>query len=195
MIRVVVGTVAVLAGFVVLERSVDASTGRAGSCRATQAYVLAQAGDGVAVRAEPSPRAAAIGMVQGLRAGVPEARPTTVTLTGTHGGWARIMLPGDRRSEDIRPGQPHGWVPADMLMVHARVDGTTIAYDRPGLLGHALATIGNGDTKFRVLACRGEWLQVINARHGNVWIDRWCSGDEGCRSRALGGDGSASGRT
>ena len=35
--------------------------------------------------------------------------------------------------------------------------------------------------KFRVLGCRGTWLQVVNARHGHVWIDKWCAREEGCR--------------
>ena len=39
-------------------------------------------------------------------------------------------------------------------------------------MGSALATIEGDDMKFRVLGCRGDWLQVINARHGNVWIDQ-----------------------
>jgi len=45
MIRAVIGTVSVLAGFAVLEQSVDASTGLAGSCKATQAYALLQANE------------------------------------------------------------------------------------------------------------------------------------------------------
>ncbi len=45
MLRAIIGTVAVLAGFGVLERSVDASTGYAGSCTATQAYALLQRGE------------------------------------------------------------------------------------------------------------------------------------------------------
>ena len=40
MMRAIIGTVAVLAGFGVVEQSVDASTGLAGSCKATQAYAL-----------------------------------------------------------------------------------------------------------------------------------------------------------
>ena len=43
MMRAVIGTVAVLAGFAVLEDSVDASTGLGGSCKAAQAYALALA--------------------------------------------------------------------------------------------------------------------------------------------------------
>ena len=53
-IRAIIGTVAVLAGLAVLERSVDASTGQAGSCTATQAYALLQPGEAVPVRLEPS---------------------------------------------------------------------------------------------------------------------------------------------
>ena len=40
MLRAMIGTVAVLAGFAVLERSVDASTGQAGSCTTTEASAL-----------------------------------------------------------------------------------------------------------------------------------------------------------
>ena len=37
--------------------------------------------------------------------------------------------------------------------------------------------------KFRVLGCRGDWLQVINARHGNVWIDKWCGARKAAAAR------------
>lgn len=127
MLRAIIGTVAVLAGFGVLERTVDASTGYAGSCISTQAYALLQRGGMVSVRAEPTPQA------------------------------------------------------ADLLMVDGRVEGTITAYDRPGLLGSAVATIEGDDMKFRVLACRGSLLQVVNARHGNVWIDKGCAREEGGR--------------
>ena len=73
-------------------------------------------------------------------------------------------------------------MPADLLGVDARVDGAITVYSRPGLMGRALTKIEGDDVKFRVLGCRGEWLQVINARHGNVWIDRWCAREDGCRS-------------
>jgi hypothetical protein len=49
------------------------------------------------------------------------------------------------------------------------------------MMGHALTTIEGDDMKFRVLGCRSDWLQVINARHGNVWIDKWCGREDGCR--------------
>src|SRR5262245_43360819 len=67
MLRAIIGTVAVLAGFGVLERSVDASTGQAGTCTATQAYAVLQRGEAVSVRAEPTPQAAVIGHLMGRR--------------------------------------------------------------------------------------------------------------------------------
>ncbi len=70
--------------------------------------------------------------------------------------------------------------------VDARVDGTITAYDRPGLLGSAVATIEGDDMKFRVLGCRGTWLQVVNARHGNVWIDKWCAREEAAAAEQFG---------
>ena len=52
-------------------------------------------------------------------------------------------------------------------------------YLRPTNLNEALQALAHPWT---VLAgCRGEWLQVINAAKGNVWIDRWCAKEEGCR--------------
>ena len=48
------------AGFGVLEHSVDASTGLAGSCKASQAYALLQPGQPVPVRTGPSPEATVI---------------------------------------------------------------------------------------------------------------------------------------
>jgi hypothetical protein len=181
MLRAIIGTAAVLAGFGVLERSVDASTGPAGSCAPTQAYVLLQRGDAVPVRLEPTPQAAVIGTLTGSRSAGELAR-TEVTVTGSQSGWARIALntaPGYRA--DGASTRTVGWVPADMLTVDARVDGTIAVYDRPGLLGSTIATIEGDDMKFRVLGCRGNWLQVVNARHGNVWIDKWCAREEGCR--------------
>ena len=61
MIRAVIGTVAVLAGFAVVERSSDASTGQAGSCKITQAYALLHPGEQVPVRAQPTPEAPVVG--------------------------------------------------------------------------------------------------------------------------------------
>lgn len=181
MLRAIIGTVAVLAGFAVLERSVDASTGDAGSCTATQAYALLQRGETVSVRAEPTPQAPVIGALSG-RAAKSEPARGEVTIMGSQGGWARIALnavPGYDATGAT--SQSFGWVPADLLTVDARVDGTITVYDRPGLLGSAVATIEGDDMKFRVLGCRGSWLQVINARHGNVWIDKWCAREGGCR--------------
>ena len=181
MLRAIIGTAAVLAGFAVLERSVDASTGHAGSCTATQAYALLQRGEMVPVRAEPTPQAAVIGTLAGRAAKGEQAR-SEVTITGSQSGWARIALNTAQgyAATDAAP-QSFGWVPADLLTVDARVEGTITAYDRPGLLGSAVATIEGDDMKFRVLGCRGPWLQVVNARHGNVWIDKWCAREEGCR--------------
>lgn len=179
MLRAIIGTVAVVAGFGVLERSVDASTGYAGSCMATQAYALLQPGEPVSIRAEPTPQAAVIGTLSG-RIMQGDLGRSEVTIMGSQSGWARIAL-------DSAPGYAgttspsFGWVPADLLMVDARVDGTITVYDRPSLLGSAVARIEGDDMKFRVLGCRGSWLQVVNARHGNVWIDKWCAREEGCR--------------
>jgi hypothetical protein len=184
MIRAIIGTVAVLAGFAVLERSVDASTGHAGSCTPTDAYALLQRGEAVPVRAEPTPQAATIGTLRGRSTTKPDLSRAVVTITGSQGGWARIALntASDYRGDGAATTQPYGWVPADLLAVDARVDGPITVYSRPGLLGQVLTTIEGDDMKFRVLGCRGEWLQVINARHGNVWIDKWCSREDGCRS-------------
>jgi hypothetical protein len=181
MLRAIIGTVAVLAGFGVLERSVDASTGYAGSCTATQAYALLQRGEMAPVRAEPTPHAAVIGTLSG-RAANGEVARSQVTIMGSQSGWARIALNTAQgyAAQDSAP-QSFGWVPADLLTVDARVDGTITVYDRPGLLGSAVATIEGDDMKFRVLGCRGTLLQVVNARHGNVWIDKWCAREEGCR--------------
>jgi len=181
MLRAIIGTAAVLAGFGVLERSVDASTGYAGSCTATQAYALLQRGEMVSVRAEPTPQASVIGTLSGRTAKGDLAR-SEVTIMGSQSGWARIALntaPGYAVAD--ASSQSFGWMPADLLTVDARVDGTITVYDRPGLLGSAVATIEGDDMKFRVLGCRGSLLQVVNARHGNVWIDKWCAREEGCR--------------
>ncbi len=163
--RAIVGTIAVLAGFAVVERSVDASTSsQAGSCTSAQAYALLQPGERLAVRSQPAPDATVIGMLP--------ASP--VTVVSSQSGWARIALEND-------PTRPQGWIPADLMMVDARVDGAITAYSRPGLMGRKLARIESEDTRFRVLGCRGDWMQVISERHGNVWIDRWCAKEEGCR--------------
>ncbi|HKH67151.1 MAG TPA: hypothetical protein VKA75_07245 [Reyranella sp.] len=181
MLRAIIGTVAVLAGFGVLERSVDASTGQAGSCTATQAYALVQRGETVPVRAEPTLQATVIGTLSG-RAVSGELARSQVTIMGSQSGWARIALntAQDYVAADAAP-QSFGWMPADLLTVDARVDGTITLTDRPDLLGSAIATIEGDDMKFRVLGCRGTRLQVVNARHGHVWIDKWCAREEGCR--------------
>ena len=182
MLRAFIGTLAVLAGFGVLERtSVDASTGHAATCTATEAYALLQPGEAVPVRLEPSHQGATIGTLSD-RSGRALDR-TQVTVTGSRSGWARIALNTAPGYTDAAAGaQSFGWVPADLLTVDARVDGPITVYSRPGLLGDKLGTIENGDMKFRVLGCRGTWLQVVNASHGNVWIDKWCGREQSCRS-------------
>ena len=181
MIRAIVGTVAVLAGFAVLERSVDASTGQAGSCTPTEAYALLPRGEAVPVRTDPTPQAAVIGTLSGRRGGTTDLARAAVTITGSQNGWARIALATAHDYSTAGAAQPYGWIPADLLTVDARVDGVITVYDRPGVMGRALTTIEGDDMTFRVLGCRNDWLQVINARHGNVWIDKWCAREEGCR--------------
>jgi hypothetical protein len=181
MIRAIVGTVAVLAGFAVLERSVDASTGQAGSCTPTEAYALLPRGEAVPVRTDPTPQAAVIGTLSGRRGGTTDLARAAVTITGSQNGWARIVLATAHDYSPAGTARLYGWVPADLLAVDARVDGVITVYDRPGMMGRALTTIEGDDMTFRVLGCRNDWLQVINARHGNVWIDKWCAREEGCR--------------
>lgn len=53
MIRVIIGTVAVLAGFTVVERSVKATWGPAGSCPPFQAHAAPNRGEMVSLRIEP----------------------------------------------------------------------------------------------------------------------------------------------
>lgn len=182
-IRAIIGTVAVLAGFAVLERSVDASTGQAGSCKATQAYATLHPGDRIVVRAQPTPEAAVIGMISAddRTAGLTTA---VVTLNSSRSGWARVALNATQDYTALEQVKPHsyGWIPADLLAVDSRVDGAITTYSRPSLMGVVTGTIENDDVKFRVLGCRGELLQVINARQGSTWIDKWCSKAEGCRS-------------
>ena len=173
MLRAIIGTSAVLAGFGVIERSVDASTGYAGSCTPTQAYALIQRGGTVPVRAEPTPQGAVIGALSG------RAR-SQVTIMGSQSGWARIALNTAQgyAAAGAAP-QSFGWVPADLLTVDARVDGTITATDRPDLLGSTVATVKGDDMKFRVLGCRGTRLLVVNASLGHVWNANWGAGPEG----------------
>ena len=135
MLRAIIGTVAVLAGFGVLERSVDASTGHAGSCTATQAYALIQRGDMVPVRAEPTLQAPVIGTLSG-RAATGELARSQVTIMGSQSGWARIALNTAQgyAAADAAP-QSFGWMPADLLTVDARVDGTITAVRPAGSAG------------------------------------------------------------
>ena len=187
MIRAIIGTVAVLAGFVVVENSVDASTGLSGSCKATQAYALLRPGEQLPIRAVPTPDGKVVGELatQNMTG---EFSPTgqliasAVTIAGSQGGWARIALASKDYAAIDRTSEKFGWVPADLLTVDTRIDGTITTFSRPGMLGVELGHIEGEDQKFRVLGCRGDWLQVINSTRGNVWIDRWCGREEGCRS-------------
>jgi hypothetical protein len=181
-IRAIIGAIAVLAGFAVLEQSVDASTGQAGSCKSTQAYALVRHGETLPVRAQPTPEAPVVGVLSPRDSGG-ELEVSVVTLTSSQSGWARISLAQAKDYKAIDGAAPRqfGWVPADHLAVDGRVDGAITMYSRPGLLGHATGRIENEDGQFRVLGCRGELLQVINERHGNTWIDKWCAREEGCR--------------
>ncbi len=155
MIRAMIGTVAVLAGFAVVERSVDASTGQGGTCSPVDTYALVQPGESLAVRAEPALDAAVVASLRG------DAR-VAVRMSGSQSGWARIAI-GDG-------SQRHGWVPADQLKVDTEA-GSGL-YSRPGPMGEKLETLEGGASSFRVLGCRGNWLQVINARNGAGWIDK-----------------------
>lgn len=71
MIRVIIGTVAVLAGFAVVEHSVEATWGLAGSCSSPQSHAAAYRGEPASFRGEPM---AANGSPEDLRA-VGEKRP------------------------------------------------------------------------------------------------------------------------
>jgi hypothetical protein len=180
MVRAIIGTIAVLAGFAVVETATDAGTGLAGSCNATEVYALLRPGAEVPVRASPTPEGAVLGTLA-VRGAPGETVQSIVTLTGSQKGWARIAL--DSRDYTAVDGKRHGygWMPADLLTVDTPLDGTVIVYSRPGLLGEAIGRIENGHQTFRVLGCRGALLRVINARQGNVWIDRWCVRGTGCR--------------
>jgi hypothetical protein len=180
MLRTIVGTVALLAGFVVLEQTVDARTGLAGSCKATEAYALLQPGESLAVHATPTTEGTVIGVLAARPAGA-EATRSVVTLIGSQSGWARIALADSDFTAAEGDKRQTGWIPADMLTVDTRVDGSVTLHTRPGLMGQEIGKIEGQDSRFRVLGCRGDWLQVINAQHGNVWIDRWCAREEGCR--------------
>src|SRR3954469_2189056 len=180
MMRAIIGTVAVLAGFGVVEQSVDASTGLAGSCKATQAYALLHAGEQMAVRATPTPEGVVIGALA-PRNMTAELSPSVVTMVGSQSGWARIALGGADYTAAPGSQRQFGWIPADQLAVDSRLDGPVTIYSRPGLMGREMGKVENRDMQFRVLGCRGEWLQVINAEKGNVWIDRWCAKEDGCR--------------
>src|SRR3954469_1914391 len=179
MMRAIIGTVAVLAGFGVVEQSVDASTGLAGSCKATQAYALLRAGEQMPVRATPTPEGTVIGAL--ATGNTAELSRSVVTLIGSQSGWAQIALGAADYTAARGSQRQFGWIPADQLAVDSRLDGAVTIYSRPGLMGREMGKVESRDMQFRVLGCRGEWLQVINAEKGNVWIDRWCAKEDGCR--------------
>jgi hypothetical protein len=89
MIRAMIGTVAVLAGFAVVERSVDASTGQAGSCTPTDAYALLPPGESMPVRAEPAPHAAVVGALQDRIV----VQMSAVKVVGRASRWRRALSP------------------------------------------------------------------------------------------------------
>jgi hypothetical protein len=164
----------------VIETSSNDGTGRARSCKVSQVYALLKPGEQVPVRAEPTPEGVVVGALATEDMNK-DIVPSTVTLTGSKMGWARIAL--NSKDYIAFDGKPHafGWVPADALAVDTRLDGAVNIYSRPGLLGRVTRRIENEDQKFRVLGCRDDLLQVINAKEGDVWIDRWCARGEGCR--------------
>lgn len=179
MMRAIIGTVAVLAGFAVVETSSGASTSLAGSCKAVQAYALLQPGERIPVRAEPTPGGAVVGTLA-AKGAAEGAAASFVTLTGSQSGWVRIILPAQYPTGDATGGDS-GWIPADRLAVDTRLDGEVTLYTRPDLLGSATARLHDHEQRFRVLGCRDAMLRVINAEQGNVWIDRWCARPEGCQ--------------
>ena len=67
------------------------------------------------------------------------------------------------------------------LFSNRRDDQLAFWQQTVGLPYDHMGKVEGRDMQFRVLGCRGEWLQVINAEKGNVWIDRWCAKQEGCR--------------
>src|SRR5476651_1068441 len=140
MIRAIISTVAVLAGFAVVERSSDASTGLAGSCKITQASMRLHPGEQVPVRSQPTPEGAVVGALatQDMSGDLVTA---TVTLTGSQNGWARIALTSKEYTSIDGTPQLYGWIPADMLAVDSRLDGAVTIYDRPGMLGSATGSI------------------------------------------------------
>src|SRR5260370_22615743 len=135
MIRAIVGTVAVLAGFAVLERSVDASTGQAGSCTPTEAYALLPRGEAVPVRTDPTPQAAVIGTLSGRRGGTTDLARAAVTITGSQSGWARIALATAHDYSAAGPARLYGWVPADLLAGGATVRGGVTRFAPPRPIG------------------------------------------------------------
>ncbi len=180
MIRAIVGTLAVLAAFAVVETASDASTGPAGSCKATEAYALLQPGRPLPVRATPTPEGRVLGVLAS-KDGSRETVRSVVTLTGSRKGWARIALQSGDYAAIGDERHAYGWMPADLLAVNTRVDGAITVYNRPGFLGDVIGRIENENQTFRILGCRGTLLQVINAKEGDIWIDRWCARSEGCR--------------
>src|ERR1044071_1581949 len=154
MIRAIIGTVAVLAGFAVVEDSVEASTGLAGSCKWSQAYALLHPGEQLPVRALPVPDGKVVGALATQNMATDQS-PSSVTIVGSQSGWARIALGGKDYTAIDGTAQKFGWIPADMLLVDTRIDGAVNTFSQPGMFGVELGRIEGEDQKFRVLGCRG----------------------------------------
>ena len=58
--------------------------------------------------------------------------PTNTPLRGILFDWDGTLL--NSYAADSAAPQSFGWMPADLLTVDTRVDGTITAYDRPDLL-------------------------------------------------------------
>ena len=121
-------------------------------------------GESVPVRAEPTQQSAVIGTLSG-RAANGELARSQVTIMGSQSGWARVAL--NTAQGYSRRGCRAAVVRLDAgRSAHGRCPRRRHdhSYDRPDLLGSAIATIEGDDMKFRVLGCRGSRLQVVNAR-------------------------------
>ena len=140
MMRAVIGTVAVLAGFAVLEDSVDASTGLAGSCKAAQAYALLPAGEQLA-----GARHADAGRRRGRHDRAARDGPGPVHhdrhhdqqpgRLGAHRRRRRRTTPRSTR----RRARPAGSRPTRCRSTRISTARRQI-YSRPGLLGHEVGT-------------------------------------------------------
>ncbi|WP_421997106.1 hypothetical protein [Reyranella sp.] len=128
MLRAIIGTVAVLAGFSVVQHAVEAG-GDADFCGLSASLALLP-GEGVVVRDRPAPEAAALGSIA---AGPAEAARPVVTVTGRHGGWARLDL-GTASGFTAAPGSrpDSGWIPAERLRPGGRTAEPLVLRAFPG---------------------------------------------------------------